>query len=169
MAESKPKAEKLSSPGGIPLTSLSWDDARKRLTDSGDFQLATAGADGRVHVVPVLAVWEDGAVCFVTRRETRKARQLEKNDNCAITVVGDDLDLVVEGTANLVRDADRMQRIADLYPTKYPWWHPFVKEGEFHDPSDTALKDPQNVFAVEPTVVFAFGKETGFSATRWRF
>lgn len=169
MAESEPTAEKLSSPSGVPLTSFSWADARTRLTDSGDYLLATSGADGRVHMVPVLAVWEEGAVCFVTRRQTRKARQLEKNDNCAITAPGEDADLVVEGTAKLVRDADRLQRIADLFPTKYPWWHPFVKGGEFYDPSDTGLSDPQNVFAVEPAVVFAFGKETGFSASRWTF
>ncbi|MGP4102707.1 hypothetical protein [Nonomuraea sp. KM90] len=43
------------------------------------------------------------------------------------------------------------------------------REEEFHDPADTSLSDPQHVFAVAPTVVFAFGKEEGFSATRWRF
>ncbi|SFB25805.1 Nitroimidazol reductase NimA, pyridoxamine 5'-phosphate oxidase superfamily [Amycolatopsis marina] len=169
MAEPEPAAEQLSSPGGAPLTALTWADARTRLADNGDYLLATSGADGRVHMVPVLAVWLEGAVCFVTRRQTRKARDLATNDYCAITVPGHDVDLVVEGTANLVRDAARLQRIADLYPIKYPWWHPFVREGEFHDPADTALSDPQHVFAVAPRVVFAFGKEEGFSATRWRF
>lgn len=169
MAESEPIAEKLSSPSGTPLTALTWADARTRLTDSDDYLLATSGADGRVHTVPVLAVWLEGAVCFATRRETRKARVLAENDNCAITAPGHDVDLVVEGTANLVRDAARLQRVADLFPTKYPWWHPFVREGEFHDPADTSLSDPQHVFAIVPVVVFAFGKEEGFSATRWRF
>jgi hypothetical protein len=52
---------------------------------------------------------------------------------------------------------------------KYPWWHPFVSDGEFYDPADTARNDPRHVYAVEPARVFAFGKEEGFSATRWRF
>ncbi|QWF84778.1 pyridoxamine 5'-phosphate oxidase family protein [Amycolatopsis sp. CA-230715] len=170
VAESaEPVAEELSSPGGTPLTTLGWAEARTRLSDSGDFLLATSTAGGRVHVVPVLGVWSDGAVCVVTGRRTRKARDLAENDSCAITVPGHDVDIVVEGTAHLVRDTAWLRRIADLFPSKYPWWHPFVADGEFHDPADTALGNPQHVFAVVPTVVFAFGKEDGFSATRWRF
>ncbi len=165
----EPIAEKLSSPAGTPLTALGWADVRTLLSDSGDCLLATSAAGGRVHLVPVLGVWLEGAVCFATGRQTRKVRDLAENDNCAITVPGHDVDIVVEGTAHLVRDAAGLQRIADLFPTKYPWWHPFVREGEFHDPADTSLSDPQHVFAIAPTVVFAFGKEKGFSATRWRF
>ncbi|WP_433467921.1 hypothetical protein [Spirillospora sp. CA-128828] len=40
---------------------------------------------------------------------------------------------MLEGTAHLVRDADRLQRVADLSPAKYPWWHPVVRDGEFYD------------------------------------
>jgi hypothetical protein len=169
MAESEPTAEQLSSPGGAPLAALSWADARARLADAEDYLLATSGTDGRPHVVPVLAVWLEGAVCFNTGRTTRKARNLAHNDSCAVTVPGDDVDLVVDGNAQLVRDAGRLQRVADLFPIKYPWWHPVVRDGEFYDPGDTELGDPRLVFAVVPTRVFAFGKESGFSATRWRF
>ena len=56
--------------------------------------------------------------------------------------------------------------LADLFPAKYPWWHPVVRDGEFYDPADT---DPRHVYALEPAQVFAFGKEHGFTATRWRF
>jgi nitroimidazol reductase NimA-like FMN-containing flavoprotein (pyridoxamine 5'-phosphate oxidase superfamily) len=169
MAESEPTAEKLSSPAGVPLAALTWTDVRARLTDSKDYLLATSGNGGRVHMVPVLGVWLEGSVCFCTRPQTRKSRNLADNDNCAITIPGHDVDLVVEGTAHLIRDTASLQRIADLYPKKYPCWHPFVSHGEFHDPSDTSLTDPQHVFAITPTVVFAFGKENGFTATRWRF
>jgi len=167
MAEFEPIAEELSNPGGTPLTGLDWTDARTRLSDSGDYLLATAAAGGRVHMVPVLGVWLEGAVCIATGRQTRKVRDLTENDNCAITVPGPDVDIVIEGTAHLVRDAATLQRVADLFPPKYPWWHPVVRDGEFRDPA--SLNDPQHVFAITPTVVFAFGKEEGFSATRWRF
>ncbi|MDL4814477.1 pyridoxamine 5'-phosphate oxidase family protein [Actinomadura opuntiae] len=132
-------------------------------------ELAAAGRDGGPHVVPVLGVWSEGSVCFNTGRATRKARDLERNGGCAVTVPADDVDLVLEGTAHLVRDGDRLQRVAELFPAKYPWWHPFVRDGEFYDPADTELSEPRYVFAVMPTTVFAFGKEKGFSATRWRF
>jgi general stress protein 26 len=67
-----------------------------------------------MHMVPMLGVWLEGAVCFSTGRQTRKARDLAENDNCAITVPGHNVDLVIEGTAHLVRDAARLQRVADL-------------------------------------------------------
>lgn len=169
MAQTEPLAEPLSSPPGTPLAPLTWAEARTRLADNEDYLLATSDPDGKPHVVPVLGVWLDGAICFVTNRQTRKARNLAHNEGCAVTAPGHDLDLVLEGTARQVRDVSRLQRVADLFPTKYPWWHPFVRDGEFYDPGDTTLNDPRYVFAVEPTTVFAFGKETGFSATRWRF
>ena len=169
MAEPEPIAEQLSSPSGTPLTALTWADARTRLADDEDCLLATSGPNGRPHVVPVLSVWLEGALFFNTGRRTRKAHNLAQNNSCAVTVPGPDVDLVLEGAAHLVRDADRLQRVADLFPTKYPWWHPFVRQAEFYDPADTAMSDPRHVFAITPTVVFAFGKEKGFSATRWRF
>ncbi|MBB5081972.1 pyridoxamine 5'-phosphate oxidase family protein [Nonomuraea endophytica] len=160
-----PVPEQLSSPHGTPLTALSWADVRTRVAGAGDYLLATTDRDGRPHVVPVLAVWLEDTVCFVTFSQARKARNLTRNDGCAITVPGPEVDLVLEGTAHRVRDTDRLGQIAELFPPKYPWWHPVVRDGEFYDPADT---DPRHVYAVEPARVFAFGKENGFSATRWR-
>jgi hypothetical protein len=119
--------------------------------------------------VPVLAVWLEGAVCFVSLRQSRKTRNLARNDGCAVTVPGHDLDVVLEGAAHPVHNPARLQKIADLFPVKYPWRHPSVSAGEFYDPADTALSNPRRVYAVEPVRVFAFGKEEGFTATRWRF
>lgn len=167
MTETEPTAEQLSSPRGTPLTALSWADVRTRVAEAGDFLLATTDSDGRPHVVPILGVSLEGTFCFVTSGQARKAHHLARNDGCAVTVPGADVDLVLEGAAHLVRDATRLRKIANLYPVKYPWWHPFVSDGEFYDPGDTALNDPQRVYAVESARVFAFGKQDGFSATRW--
>jgi nitroimidazol reductase NimA-like FMN-containing flavoprotein (pyridoxamine 5'-phosphate oxidase superfamily) len=166
--ELDPTPEQLSSPPGAPLTPLSWADVRTQVAEAGDYLLATTGTDGRPHVVPVLGVWLEGTVCFVTFRAARKARNLARNNGCTVTVPGHDVDLVLEGAAHLVRNAARLRQVADLFPPKYPWWRPFVRDGEFYDPSDTALSDPRHVYAIEPAQVFAFGKEKGFSATRWR-
>jgi nitroimidazol reductase NimA-like FMN-containing flavoprotein (pyridoxamine 5'-phosphate oxidase superfamily) len=166
--ELDPTPEQLSSPRGTPLTALSWPDVRTRVAEAGDYLLATTGPEGRPHVVPVLGVWLEGTVCFVTFRQARKTRNLERNNGCAVTVPGHDVDVVLEGAAHLVRNAARLRHVADLFPAKYPWWRPFVRDGEFYDPSDTALSDPRHVYAIEPAQVFAFGKEKGFSATRWR-
>jgi nitroimidazol reductase NimA-like FMN-containing flavoprotein (pyridoxamine 5'-phosphate oxidase superfamily) len=169
MAELQPTPEPLSSPRGTPLTALSWADVQTRVAEADDFLLATTNPDGWPHVVPVLGVWLEGTVCFVSFRQSRKAHNLARNNGCAVTVPGPDLDLVLEGAAHLVRGAAQLAKIARLFPVKYPWWHPFVRDGEFYDPADTARSDPRYVYAVEPAQVFAFGKEEGFSATRWRF
>ncbi|MGW1341738.1 pyridoxamine 5'-phosphate oxidase family protein [Kribbella sp. NPDC002412] len=161
-----PTAEQLSSPPGTPLTALDWADVERRVAEADDFLLATTDPNGRPHVVPVLGVWLEGTFCFVTFRRSRKTRNLERSNGCAVTVPGREVDLVLEGTAHRVRSEARLQEVADLFPAKYPWWHPFVRAGEFYDPADN---DPRHVYAVEPAQVFAFGKEDGFSATRWRF
>lgn len=127
MAESEPTPEQLSSPSGTPLAALGWADVRTRLAEADDFLLATTDPDGRPHVVPVLGVWLEGTVCFVTFQQSRKARNLVRNNGCAVTVPGHDVDLVLEGAAHLVRNAVRLQKVADLFPAKYPWWHPFVR------------------------------------------
>jgi nitroimidazol reductase NimA-like FMN-containing flavoprotein (pyridoxamine 5'-phosphate oxidase superfamily) len=167
MAETQPTAEQLTgTSAAVPLTGLSWAAARRRLAGGDTYLLATVRPDGQPHVVPVLGVWLDGALHFNTGRTARKARNLAGNPRCVVTVAGDDLDLVVEGVAMKVREEARLQQVAAGFPSKYPWWHPFVHDGVFY--ADDA-GDPRDVFAVAPTVVFAFGKQEGFSATRWRF
>jgi nitroimidazol reductase NimA-like FMN-containing flavoprotein (pyridoxamine 5'-phosphate oxidase superfamily) len=153
-------------PDEVPMTALTWADVRDRLAGVETYLLATVRPDGRPHVVPVLGVWLDGALHFNTGRIARKARNLARTPACVITAPGGDLDLVVEGDAVKVTDSAALQRVADAFPAKYPWWHPTVRDGAFRDP-DTG--DPRDVFAVAPTVVFAFGKEKGLRATRWSF
>jgi nitroimidazol reductase NimA-like FMN-containing flavoprotein (pyridoxamine 5'-phosphate oxidase superfamily) len=70
----------------VPLTGLSWAAARERLVGGDTYLLTTVRPDARPHVVPVLAVWLDGALHFNTGRTARKARNLADNPHCAITV-----------------------------------------------------------------------------------
>jgi nitroimidazol reductase NimA-like FMN-containing flavoprotein (pyridoxamine 5'-phosphate oxidase superfamily) len=108
MAELGPNPEQLSSPRGVPLTELSWADVRTRVAEAEDFLLATTDPDGRPHVVPVLGVWLERTFCFVTFQQSRKARNLVRNNGCAVTVPGRDVDLVLEGAAHPVRNAARL-------------------------------------------------------------
>src|SRR5436190_14174965 len=146
MAEAQPTAEQLSgASAAVPLTGLTWAAARQRLVEAETYLLATVRPDARPHVVPVLAVWLDGALHFNTGKTARKAKNLAANPHCAITVPGGDLDLVVEGVAVKVGDEARLRQVADGFPTKYPWWHPTVRDGVFH--ADDA-GDPRDDFAV---------------------
>jgi nitroimidazol reductase NimA-like FMN-containing flavoprotein (pyridoxamine 5'-phosphate oxidase superfamily) len=102
------------------------------LADGDTFWLATVRPDGRPHVMPVLAVWADGALHFSTGKTTRKGRNLAQNPSCVIALGSPGLDLVVEGLAAKVSDEARLRRVADAYASKYDW-QVTVRDGAFHD------------------------------------
>jgi nitroimidazol reductase NimA-like FMN-containing flavoprotein (pyridoxamine 5'-phosphate oxidase superfamily) len=155
-----------SSPGA---TALPWTDAERRLQEAGVYWLSTVRPEGRPHVAPLIAVWLDGALYFCTGEAERKATNLAKNTQVAITTgrnaLSDGLDIVVEGEAVVVSDDAQLRRLAEAYVAKYG-------EGWRLPGADGVV-----VFEVTPTKAFGFGREDakspppggGFNQTRWRF
>ena len=70
---------------------------------------------------------------------------------------------MVEGDAAQVSDEPKLQRLAELYASKYDW-HVTVRDGAFYDDGREALVDE-----VAPTTAVGFGKGEPFSQTRWRY
>jgi nitroimidazol reductase NimA-like FMN-containing flavoprotein (pyridoxamine 5'-phosphate oxidase superfamily) len=167
MARNEPVSELQQQFSSDDATPTAWAEARAHLEQAAIFWLTTVRPDGRPHVTPLLSVWLDGALYFCTGPSERKAKNLARNAHCILTTgcnaldVG--LDLVVEGDAVAVSGEAMLQRVADLYASKYDGWHFTVRDGAFHGDGGRAL-----VYAVAPTTVFGFGKGT-FSQTRWRF
>jgi len=164
---------------GAPL--IPWARVRERL-DEGFTQgpgsggperhtcwLATVRPDGAPHVMPLGALWVDGAFYFSTGATTRKGRNLASNPHCAIAVATHDFDIVVEGEAVKVTDDAKLQRIADIYASQ--GWQPTVRDGalyaEYSAPS--AGPPPWEVYEVTPKTVFGLGTAEPYGATRWRF
>ncbi|MGH2588195.1 MAG: pyridoxamine 5'-phosphate oxidase family protein [Dehalococcoidia bacterium] len=155
-----------SSPGA---TAVPWNEAEQQLQKAEVFWLSTVRPNGRPHVVPLIAVWLDGALYFSTSEAENKAKNLAKNTQVAITTgsnaLTEGLDFVVEGEAVAVRDDAKLRRVADAYAAKYG-------EGWRLPGRDGVL-----VFEVTPTKAFGFGRgdaqgpppQGGFSQTRWRF
>jgi hypothetical protein len=105
---------------------------------------------------------------FCTGAEERKAKNLDHNPHCILTTgtnaLRAGLDVVVEGDAVRVADDGRLQRVADLYESKFgPEWHFDVSDGAFHSQGRSAV-----VYEVAPRTAFGFGKGE-YSQTRWRF
>lgn len=66
-------------------------------------KLATVGADGRPHVVPIWFVLDGDAIIFTTGVGTAKARHIERNPRVALCVDDEALPyafVLVEGTAH---------------------------------------------------------------------
>jgi hypothetical protein len=145
----------------------SWETGRVALENAEIYWLTTVRPDGRPHVTPLIAVWQDGALHFSTGPSEQKAKNIAQNPHCILTTgcnaLNEGLDLVVEGDAVPVSDESQLQRLADLYDAKYGW-HFDVRDGAFHGDGGRAL-----VYEVAPTTVFGFAKGKPFSQTRWRF
>jgi hypothetical protein len=134
------------------------------------YWLATVRPDGRPHVMSVLAVWLEGGLFFVANNASRKAHNLARDAHCAMTTALEDAHLVVEGEAARVKDAAKLQRVADAYAAKYDW-HVTVRNAAFDADygAPTADPPPYVVYELTPTTAFGFGTDETFSPTRWRF
>ena len=155
--------------GDPDATETEWASGRRLIEEAELFWLSTVRPDGRPHVTPLIAVWLDGAAYFCTGPEERKARNLAQNPNCVLTtgcnLLGEGLDIVIEGEAKRISDDSRLTEIAAGYEAKYgSEWHFDVAGGTFrHGDEGVAL-----VFEIAPTTAFGFGKGK-YSQTRWRF
>lgn len=143
-----------------------WGHARGCLEAAPKVWLTTTRADGRPHVAPLLVVWVDDTPCFATRFASHKARNLVRDHRCVLTVAGEDIDLVVEGDADTITDADDLHCIADHFHAKYQW-KLTVRGSRVHD---HAFPGPPeyHLYRVRPTLAFGYGTD-GLTATRWRF
>ena len=98
----EPLADRPHVPGyGIPETldgTLPWSWATQRLEGAITYWLATTGADGAPHVIPIWGAWVAG-LWYVEGGPTRWQRNLRENPQMAIHIeIGDEL-VIVEGSA----------------------------------------------------------------------
>ncbi len=150
-------------------TPTPWPDARRGLEEAEFYWLATTRRDGRAHVRPVLAVWVDGALHFVTSPASRKGTNLARDPRCLIAAAGRGLHLIVEGEATKVDDGDKLDRVAAAYASKYDW-HVDVSDQAFYgDGAPTAGPPPYEVYEITPAKIFGFSEDGSVGAMRWRF
>src|SRR5688500_11946640 len=146
-----------------------WADVLGVLETAELFWISTVRSDGRPHVTPLPAVWQDGRLHFCTGPPEQKAGNLARNPHVALTTGTNrwtaGLDVVVEGGPLRVTDSSRLRMLADPWRSKYHGgWDVPVADGAFHHgDGGTAV-----VFAVAPTKVLAFAKGR-FAQTRYRF
>ena len=157
--------QEFSSPEATPTP---WPEAQKQLEEAKTYWISTVREDGRPHVTPLFAAWFDGAIYFCTGDGEQKAHNLAKNPHCAFTTGSaavEGLDIVVEGEAHKIRDEVKLQRLAEIWASKYDWpWT--VKDGAFHDPE---AGNTAPVYEVKPQKALGFGKGAVYGQTRWRF
>jgi len=156
---------RFSEPDAVPTP---WQDVLALLEQAELFWISTVRRDGRPHVVPLPAVWDDGALHFCTGPDEQKGVNLAADSRCALTTGTntwkEGLDVVVEGEAQRVTDEGALGRLADLWRSKYDGdWDYEVRDHAFHHHGGAA-----HVFRVEPMKILAFAKgDFAQTAYRW--
>jgi PPOX class probable F420-dependent enzyme len=106
----------------------SWTaEARQFLEAHRVGHLATAGADGAPHVIPVCYALDDEAVYFVAdEKPKRRLRNLRANPRAALVVDDYDEDwtrlayVLVRGPARVVEEAAAHARVLRVLRARYP-------------------------------------------------
>lgn len=163
--------------GDASATAPPWSDIERLLTDAQLYWIITVRAEGRPHAVPLVGVWHDGAFAFCTGSEEQKQRNLDANPQVAVTTgsmgtKGWDRgkDVVVEGTAVRVTDAEALRALADAWFAKYGEdWKFEVRGQEFVELSDSrgSTTVGARVYRVAAAKVIALGDAHG--QTTYRF
>ena len=160
-SNSQPKADRPFAPGyGIVGPEdgkglLPWTWVAKQMGLCRTFWVATVHASqARPHVMPVWGVWLDDAFFFSTGRKSRKGQNLAANPACTVTNDDGEEAVIVEGSAEELKDAGALERVAAAYTKKYKM-----------DPR--SMDEP--IFVVRPKTVFGLiEKSFPKSATRWK-
>jgi general stress protein 26 len=126
----------------------SWEDTLEAIEQAEIFWISTVRADGRPHVTPLVAVWLDDALHFSTGVDEQKARNLASNPRVALTTGANDwqsgLDVVVEGEAARVTDAQQLDRLAAAWAQKWDgrWQYEVSQDGFRHDAGTARVRCP---------------------------
>src|SRR4051794_4908511 len=171
--------------GSDPARTTSWDEARDRLANPGPDEfshawLATVRPDGRPHLMPIIPFWIDGAFHFIAGEGTRKGRNLSANAWCAVGVENrrlPSLDIIVEGRATPLDDAETVGRLAAAFSDK--GWPLEARGTDVYGPgAGTAGPPPYRIYRVETARAFGLPGNYGMftfemdelpKPTRWDF
>ena len=115
-------------------------------------RVATAGAAGMPHLVPVCHVVLGGKIYFASGKKGRKVRNVRANPRLALTVdlYSDDWSqlqgVMVQGTARLIERGPRFRRLRRRLYAKYPQY-----------PREAAIGASDSVIVeLTPTRVFSW-------------
>jgi hypothetical protein len=152
---------------------IPWSRAREALADSrgsgATFFLGTVRPDATPHAAGIGAVWVDDTLWFVTGPLTRKARNLAVNPACTISCRLPGIDVVLEGHAERVSDAETLERLAAVY--REGGWPATVETDAFTAPYSAPSAGPPPWHLYRFTLHTAIGVATAepHGASRWQF
>lgn len=139
---------------------LPWSWAAERLGRARNYWVVSVRPDGRPHSMPVWGMWDDGDFLFTSGVRSRKIKNLKADPHCVVSTEDAADPVIIEGTAAIIAEPERIARVLDLMNDKYET----SIEADFLDPAINAA------VAVRPRQVISMRHDdfTG-SPTRWTF
>jgi PPOX class probable F420-dependent enzyme len=96
-----------------------WPLVRLQLEQARSYWISTTRPDLRPHSAPVWAVWVDGRLWFSTSPSSVKARNIAANPAVAVHLPSADDAVLLEGSAEIVRDTAVPPHVDAAYAAKY--------------------------------------------------
>ncbi len=138
-----------------------WHWALERLEKSHNYWIATTRPDGRPHLMVVWGIWWRGAFWFSTGPRTRKARNIAADPHVVIGTEKADEAVILEGTAEEIKDRAVWKQLAQIYNAKYGG-----------DVEPILMASDGCIFRVTPQIAFGqdeHAENFADAATRWQF
>lgn len=98
---------------------LPWSWAEERLVASRNYWITTVWPDGRPHTMPVWGMWQERRFWFSSSLGSRKTRNLRADPRCVVATEDTANPVIVEGTAQLLTDLDKLAAVLALQNAKY--------------------------------------------------
>jgi Pyridoxamine 5'-phosphate oxidase len=138
-----------------------WSWALEHLEKSHNYWIATSRPDGTPHLMIVWGIWWQDAFWFSTGPRARKAKNIASNPRCVIGTEKADEAVIVEGTAQEIKDRAIWKQVSQIYDRKYG--------GNVYPMLESC---GGNVYRVTPHTAFGQDEHAANfaeAATRWRF
>ncbi len=138
-----------------------WPWALERLEKSHNYWIATSRPDGRPHLMLVWGIWWQDAFWFSTGPRTRKAKNIAAHPHVVIGTEKADEAVILEGTAEEIKDRSVWKQLAQIYNNKYGG-----------DVEPILMACDGCVFRVTPQLAFGQGEHANNftdAVTRWNF
>ena len=151
----------LQNPSNDPSGLKPWPWPLEHLEKSHTYWIATTRPDGRPHLMIVWGIWWREAFWFSTGPRTRKAKNIAADPHVVIGTEKADEAVILEGTAEEIKDRAAWKQLAQIYNAKY---------GGDVEPILMALNGC--VFRVTPQTAFGqdeHAENFADAVTRWHF
>ena len=163
----EPKSSHLHWPDAIqgapkdPSALKPWHWALERVEKSHNYWISTTRPGGRPHLMLVWGVWWQDAFWFSTGPRTRKAKNIAADPHVVIGTEKADEAVILEGTAEEIKDRSVWKQLAQIYNNKYGG-----------DVEPLLMASDGCVFRVTPQIAFGQDEHSenfSESVTRWQF